>query len=165
MGHVDSLANRFQLTVRCSIAGIAITSRINLILQGNNNVHMIRDCVQQVNSVINSKERVTPEHDFRLGVRHSHLGTSDRESRTTGVIHAYDTAVMKMALSRRIWTPGPNSTEVFGFPLKFLDPPISHFEPWKPLVGLLCRLWDDCMLFGSGFGLCHPRGPHSFCRS
>ena len=27
-------------------------------------------------------------------------------------------------LSRSIWTPGPNSTEVFGPPLKFLDPPI-----------------------------------------
>jgi len=37
MGHVDSLANRLQLTVRCSIAGIAITSRINLLLHGNNN--------------------------------------------------------------------------------------------------------------------------------
>jgi len=33
-------------------------------------------------------------------------------------------------LSRSIWTPGPNSTEVFGPPLKFLDPPMySHFEP------------------------------------
>ena len=38
----------------------SITSRINLILQGNNNVHMIRDCIQQVNSVINSMQRVTP---------------------------------------------------------------------------------------------------------
>ena len=37
--------------------------------------------------------------------------------------------------------PGPNSTEVFGPPLKFLDLPIcSYFEPWELLVGLLCRL-------------------------
>ena len=35
----------------------------------------------------------------------------------------------------------PNSTEVFGPPLKFLDPPMcSHFEPWEPLVGPFCRL-------------------------
>ena len=45
------------------------------------------------------------------------------------------------ALSRSIWTPGPNSTEVFGPLLKFLDPPIcSQFEPWEPLVGLLYRI-------------------------
>jgi len=32
---------------------------------------MIHDCVQQVNSVINSMQRVTPEHNFRLGMRNS----------------------------------------------------------------------------------------------
>ena len=49
----------------------SIISTINLILQGNNVMYMIHDCVQQVNSVINSMLRLTPEHNFRLGVRNS----------------------------------------------------------------------------------------------
>jgi len=47
----------------------SITSRINVILQGNNNVHMIRDCVQQVYSTINGMQKVISEHNFRLGMR------------------------------------------------------------------------------------------------
>jgi len=32
---------------------------------------MIHDCVQIVNSVKNSTQRLTPEHNFRLAVRNS----------------------------------------------------------------------------------------------
>ena len=57
------------------------------------------------------------------------------------VLHATMVFVTLYLDPRSSWTPGPNSTEVFGPPLKFLDPPMcSHFEPWEPLVGLLCRL-------------------------
>ena len=59
------------------------------------------------NSVINGMQRMTPAHNFRLDLRNSGESfvprenvrgvthTSDRESHTTGVIHAYDTSVLQ----------------------------------------------------------------------